>query len=373
MTLPRIAIDAMGGDEGVRVMVEGAALARRDHDAFKFLLVGDETRIERALDNHPGLRGASEILHCDDVVAGDELPSRALRRAKTTSMGLAVNAVKTGEAGAAVSAGNTGALMAMSKIALRTMPGIDRPALAALLPSLESHDVVMLDLGANTEADARNLVQFAVMGAAYSRIVNGFDRPKVRLLNIGTEEIKGTESLRDAATQLQSATQDSEGGLRLEFDGFVESDKINRGETHVVVTDGFSGNIALKAIEGSARFVTDLLRQAFTSSLRSKFGFLVSRPATELLRHHLDPNNHNGAVFLGLNGVIVKSHGSATAKGVSNAVAVTASLLSNALTERIAEDLARLGENWGAGNVAASEEGAQSSNASTLSDKEQTA
>lgn len=343
MSLPRIAVDAMGGDEGVRVMIEGAALARRDHDKFKFLLVGDSKRIEAALENHPNLRAASEILHCDDVVGGDELPSRAIRRAKTTSMGLAVNAVKTGDAGAAVSAGNTGALMAMSKLALRTMPGIDRPALAAIMPTLQAHDVVMLDLGANTEADARNLVQYAVMGAAYSRIVNGFDKPVVRLLNIGTEEIKGTEELRDAAAMLTEASR-GEGGLAMVFDGFVESDKINRGETHVVVTDGFSGNIALKAIEGSARFVTDLLRQAFTSSLRSKIGFLVSRPATELLRHHLDPNNHNGAVFLGLNGVVVKSHGSATAKGVAHAVAVTARLLENKLTERIAHDLSQLGE-----------------------------
>ncbi|KWV93393.1 phosphate acyltransferase PlsX [Erythrobacter sp. YT30] len=344
MSLPRIAVDAMGGDEGVRVMVEGAALARRDHDSFNFLLVGDQARIEKALADHPNMRGASEILHCEDVVEGDELPSRAIRRAKSTSMGLAVNAVKEGEAGAAVSAGNTGALMAMSKIALRTMPGIDRPALAALMPTLKSHDVVMLDLGANTEADARNLVQFAVMGAAYSRIVNGFDKPKVRLLNIGTEEIKGTDALRDAAARLQQAADKGDGGLALQFDGFVESDKINRGEVDVVVTDGFSGNIALKAIEGSARFVTDLLRQAFTSSLRSKFGFLVSKPATELLRHHLDPNNHNGAVFLGLNGVVVKSHGSATAKGVAHAVAVAARLLENKLTERIAQDLAELGE-----------------------------
>ncbi|MEO1731798.1 MAG: phosphate acyltransferase PlsX [Pseudomonadota bacterium] len=365
MTLPRIAIDAMGGDEGVRVMVEGAALARRDHDEFKFLLVGDQKRIESALDNHPGLRGASEILHCEDVVGGDEQPSKAIRRAKTTSMGLAVNAVKVGDAGAAVSAGNTGALMAMSKLALRTMPGIDRPALAAIMPTLEEHDVIMLDLGANTDANARNLVQFAVMGAAYSRILFGFERPRVRLLNIGTEDIKGTDALREAATHLQSATENADGGLALDFAGFVESDKINRGETHVVVTDGFSGNIALKAIEGSARFVTDLLKQAFTSSLRSKFGFLVSRPATELLRHNLDPNNHNGAVFLGLNGVIVKSHGSATANGVANAVAVTASLLSNALTERIAQDLAQLGGEWGdAGN------GASPADAS---DKDQTA
>ncbi|WAT18729.1 phosphate acyltransferase PlsX [Aurantiacibacter sp. MUD11] len=339
MSLPRIAVDAMGGDHGVRVMVEGAALARRRHDKFKFLLVGDEERIKAALDDHPGMREASEILHCEDVVAGDEKPSRALRRAKTTSMGLAIQAVKDGKAGAAVSAGNTGALMAMSKLALRTMPGIDRPALAALLPTLKEHDVVMLDLGANTEADARNLVQYAIMGAAYSRIVTGFDKPRVRLLNIGTEDIKGTDALRDAAAALQEATD-----LALQFDGFIESDKINRGEVDVVVTDGFSGNIALKAIEGTARFVTDLLKTAFSSSLRSKFGFLVSRPATELLKHHLDPNNHNGGVFLGLNGVIVKSHGSANAQGVANAVAVTARMLEADITRRITADLAALGE-----------------------------
>ncbi len=339
MSLPRIAVDAMGGDEGVRVMVEGAALARRRHDRFKFLLVGDEARIKSALDNHPNLRGASEILHCDDVVAGDEKPSQALRRAKTTSMGLAINAVKTGDAGAAVSGGNTGALMAMAKLALRTMPGIDRPALSALLPTLGDNDLVMLDLGANTDCDARNLVQFAIMGAAYSRIVTGRDEPRVRLLNIGTEETKGTGDLQTAAAQLKAAAS----GLSIAFDGFVEADKIGRGDVDVIVTDGFSGNIALKAVEGTARFVADLLRRAFTSSLRSKVGFLVSRPATELLKHHLDPNNHNGAVFLGLNGVVVKSHGSASALGVANAVAVTARLLEENLTERIAVDLARLG------------------------------
>jgi glycerol-3-phosphate acyltransferase PlsX len=286
------------------------------------------------------MRQASEILHCEDVVGGDEKPTQALRRAKTTSMGLAIQAVKDGRAGAAVSAGNTGALMAMAKLALRTMPGIDRPALAALLPTLEDHDVVMLDLGANTECDPRNLVQWAIMGAAYSRIVTGREAPRVRLLNIGTEEMKGTEVLKDAAAELKAAAT----ALALSFDGFIEADKINRGQTDVVVTDGFSGNIALKSIEGTARFVTDLLRNAFTSSLRSKIGFLVSRPATELLKHHLDPNNHNGAVFLGLNGVVVKSHGSATAAGVANAVAVTARLLEENLTERITADLAELGE-----------------------------
>lgn len=340
MSLPRIAIDAMGGDEGVRVMIDGAALARHRHDRFKFLLVGDETRIKAALEDHPNLAAASEILHAPDTIAGDEKPSRAIRRAKTTSMGLAINAVKEGKAGAAVSAGNTGALMAMSKLALRTMPGIDRPALSALLPTLGENDVLMLDLGANTECDARNLVQFAIMGAAYFRIATEVESPRVRLLNIGTEDTKGTDDLQLAATRLKDAADD----LSISFDGYVEADKINRGEVDVIVSDGFSGNIALKAVEGAARFVTDLLRRAFTSSIRSKFGFLVSKPATELLKHSLDPNNHNGAVFLGLNGVVVKSHGSANAKGVANAVALTARLLENDLTKRIEADLTRLGE-----------------------------
>lgn len=336
-TSPRIAIDAMGGDEGVRVMIAGAALARHRHERFKFLLVGDEAQIRAALENHPNLRAASEILHTTEIVTGDDRPSQALRKSRGSSMGLAINAVKAGDAAAAVSAGNTGALMAMAKVALRTMPGIDRPALAALLPTLADTDVVMLDLGANTECDARNLVQFAVMGAAYSRIIFGFEKPRVRLLNIGTEEMKGTDSLRFAAQHLRDSPE-----LHMAFQGFIEADKINRGDCDVVVCDGFSGNIALKSIEGAARFVTDLLRRAFTSSIRSKFGFLVSRPATELLKHHLDPNNHNGAVFLGLNGVVVKSHGSASIKGVANAVEVAARLVEDDITTRIAQDLEQI-------------------------------
>ncbi len=230
---------------------------------------------------------------------------------------------------------------ARATLALRTLPGIARPARSALRPTLGENDLVMLDLGANTECDARNLVQFAVMGAAYSRIVTGRDMPRVRLLNIGSEETKGTEDLQSAAAKLRATAAD----LSISFDGFIEADKLGRGDVDVVVSDGFSGNIALKAVEGTARFVADLLRRAFASSLRSKFGFLVSRPATELLKHHLDPNNHNGAVFLGLNGVVVKSHGSASALGVANAVAVTARLLEENLIERIAADLAQLGGN----------------------------
>jgi phosphate acyltransferase len=334
---PHIAIDAMGGDEGVRIMMAGVAEARRRHDGLRFSLFGDGTLIEAALNNHPNLRAASTVIHCEGVVDANEKPGVALRKANSTSMGLAIQAVKSGEAGAAVSAGNTGALMAMAKVALRTMPGIDRPALAALLPTLGNNDVVMLDLGANTECDTRNLVQFAVMGAAYARVLMDLERPRVRLLNIGTEDLKGTDEIRDAAAILRAATT-----LKMQFDGFTEGDKIGSGATDVIVSDGFSGNIALKTAEGTARFVTDLLRRAFTSSVRSKIGFLISKPAMHLLKHHLDPNVHNGAVFLGLNGVVVKSHGSANATGVANAVHVAARLLKADITRRIADDIANV-------------------------------
>jgi phosphate acyltransferase len=325
----------MGGDEGLAVMLAGVALARRRWPGLTFDLVGDEAAIATALANHPNLAAASTIIHAPETIAGSDRPAQAIRRSKTTSMGIAIDRVKQGHAGAAVSSGNTGALMAMAKLALRTMPGIDRPALAALLPSLGETDYVMLDLGANTEVEARNLVEFAIMGAAYSRIALGIERPRVSLLNIGTEDLKGTEEIRDAAATLKAADH-----LQMQFCGFIEGDKISRGETDVVVCDGFSGNISLKTMEGTARFVTDLLKRAFTSSIRSKFGFLVSRPATELLRHHLDPNNHNGAVFMGLNGVVVKSHGSANDVGVANAIGVAAKLVASKVTQRITDDLA---------------------------------
>jgi phosphate acyltransferase len=334
VTTPRIAIDAMGGDSGVSTMLAGAALALGRSPDLRFLIVGDEAAIRAELARHPKLAAASEIRHAPDKISGDDKPSQAIRRAKTTSMGLAVAAVKDGNAEAAVSAGNTGALMAMAKLALRTMKGIDRPALAALMPTLGENDVVMLDLGANTECDANNLVQFAVMGACYARTAMEIEHPKVALLNIGTEELKGTDELKDAAALLRGAPS-----LPLEFAGFIEANHVNRGSVDVVVSDGFSGNIALKAIEGTARFVTDLLRRSFQSSFRSKMGFLLSKPALHLLRVHLDPNNHNGAVFLGLNGIVVKSHGGADAKGMANAIALAAKLVRDDLNRRISDDL----------------------------------
>ncbi|HEX7657332.1 MAG TPA: phosphate acyltransferase PlsX [Sphingomonas sp.] len=331
---PRIAVDAMGGDEGLAVMLAGVARARRKFEGMKFILVGDEAAIRAGLESHPNLTAHSEIVHAPDTVGPSDKPSQAIRRAKTTSMGVAIDMVKQGRAGAAVSSGNTGALMAMAKLSLRTMPGIDRPALAAMLPTLGDNDVVVLDLGANTECDARNLVQFAVMGAAYARTNMDLASPRVALLNIGTEDQKGTDIIRDAATTLRAADH-----LPLNFTGFIEGDRLSRGEVDVIVCDGFSGNIALKTAEGTARFVADLLKRAFRSSARSKIGFLISRPATELLRHHLDPNIHNGAVFLGLNGLVVKSHGGATELGVATAIGAAAKMVRDRLTERIIDDL----------------------------------
>ena len=333
-TGPCIAIDAMGGDAGPAAMIAGASRALRKDHFLRFVFFGDEQQVAGQIATHKNLAGHYQIVHSPESIAPSEKPSQAIRRARTTSMGMAINAVKDEVADAALSGGNTGALMAMSKLALRTMPGIDRPALAALLPTLGETDVIMLDLGANTECDAQNLVQFAVMGAAYSRTVLGIASPRVKMLNIGTEELKGTDELKDAAALLREADY-----LPFRFDGFTEGDQLSRGAVDVVVTDGFSGNIALKTAEGTARFVTDLLRRAFKSSLRSKAGFALSKPALNLLKVHLDPNNHNGAVFLGLNGLVVKSHGSANPKGVANAIRVAATMVRNDTTRKIGEDL----------------------------------
>src|SRR5918993_3013261 len=233
---PRIAIDAMGGDGGPAAMLSGASRARRRDPSLQFLFFGDEKLIGPELARHRNLADGVTVTHTEGSIAPSEKPSQAIRRAKTTSMGMAINAVKEGKADAALSGGNTGAMMAMAKLALRTMPGIDRPALAALLPTLGRNDSVMLDLGANTECDAQNLVQFAVMGAAYSRTVLGIARPRVKLLNIGTEELKGTGELKEAAALLRDADY-----LDMSFKGFTEGDQLSRGQVDVVVTDGFSG------------------------------------------------------------------------------------------------------------------------------------
>ena len=329
-----IALDAMGGDIGPAVVVAGAELARERYPELRFRIFGQEAVIRAAMASAPRMAAEAEVVHVEGVVLGTDKPSQAIRRARSTSMGRAIDAVKKGEAAAAVSAGNTGALMAMSKLALRMMEGVDRPALVALMPTLKS-DAVVLDLGANTDCDAENLVQFAVMGAAFARIVLGLDRPKVAFLNIGEEDMKGTEEIREAAQLLRTAAVD----LPLDFLGNVEGNGIAQGNTDVIVTDGFSGNIALKTAEGTAKLVSGLLGSAYRASLWTKIGYLFSRPALRALRDQLDPNNHNGAVFLGLNGVVVKSHGGASAKGFANAIGVARDLVVQDIHARIHDDM----------------------------------
>ncbi|MEI6417650.1 MAG: phosphate acyltransferase PlsX [Sphingomonadales bacterium] len=333
---PVIALDVMSGDAGAAVALAAADIAAERYPRLRFRLYGKAADIEAGLQAAPRLAGVSEIIHTDDVVLMTDKPSQALRRSRTSSMGMAIDAVKQGQAHAAVSAGNTGALMAMSLFALRTMPGIDRPALAALLPTLKN-DVVVLDLGANVECDAENLVQFAVMGAAFARTVLGIDRPRVGLLNIGEEELKGTDDIKAAAATLRAAAS-----LPMDFQGFIEGDKIGAGTIDVVVTDGFSGNIALKTAEGTGKLVVGLLAEAFRSSWLSQIGYLLSRGALRALRAHLDPNAHNGAVFLGLNGLVVKSHGGANARGIANAIGVAHDLIMDNVSTRIAHDMASL-------------------------------
>ncbi len=329
---PVIALDVMGGDGGPAVVVAAAEVAQERYPRLAFRLYGDETVIRDHLGKAPRVAANAVVVHCPDVILGTDKPSAAIRRARTTSMGMGVAAIKAGDAQAMVSAGNTGALMAMAKLTLRTMPGIDRPALVALLPTLKN-DSVVLDLGANVECDTENLVQFAVMGAAFARTVLGLERPRVALLNIGEEELKGTEELKMAAALLRAAD------LPMSFEGFVEGDKIGAGDVDVIVTDGFTGNVALKTAEGTGRLVTGLLAQSFRSSLLSSLGYLLSRGALRTLARHLDPNAHNGAVFLGLNGLVVKSHGGATVRGFAHAIGVAHDLVAGDIARRIAVDL----------------------------------
>lgn len=313
----RIALDAMGGDVGASVVIPGAAIALKKHRDSEFLLYGDSKLIYEQLASHPALKKASRVIHTDVTVSMHDKPSQALRRGrKTSSMWLAIDAVKKGEADVAVSAGNTGALMAMARFHLHTMPGIDRPAIAAVWPTARGESVV-LDLGASIGGDANHLVALSVMGSAMASVLFNIERPTVGLLNIGVEEIKGHEEIRDAAEKLRAMNLP-----QLDYIGFVEGDGIGSGAADVIVSEGFSGNIALKAAEGTARQMADFLRSAMASSWQSKIGYLFARKAFKALRDKLDPNKSNGGVLLGLKGVVVKSHGGINAEGFASAVNV---------------------------------------------------
>jgi glycerol-3-phosphate acyltransferase PlsX len=330
-----IALDAMGGDHAPQVVIAGADMARERFPGLRFLLYGDARALSRCLEGRSALAARATVEHTPDQVGADAKPSQVLRQGRNTSMRLAIDAVRDGHASAAVSAGNTGALMALAKFALKTLPGIERPAIATLVPTRRS-EAVVLDLGANAECDAANLVQFAVMGEVFARAVLGFAKPTVGLLNIGTEEVKGHDKIREAAAALRASD------LPIEFRGFVEGTDLTSGKVDVVVTDGFTGNVALKVAEGTVALYSQFLREAFRSSPLAKLGYLLARPALQLARQRLDPRRYNGAMFLGLNGIVVKSHGGTDALGFANAIGVAVDLVQQGTNERITAELRQL-------------------------------
>jgi glycerol-3-phosphate acyltransferase PlsX len=326
----RIALDAMGGDIGASVVIPGAAISLTRHPDSEFLLFGDSALIEAELSKHPALKKVSTVFHTTVAVSMNDKPSQALRRGrKVSSMWQAIDAVKKGEADVAVSAGNTGALMAMSRFCLRMLDGIDRPALAAIWPTARG-DSVVLDLGATIGGDAHHLKALAVMGSAMASALFDLERPTVGLLNIGVEEMKGGEEIREAAELLRAANLP-----QLDFIGFVEGDGIGKGAADVIVTEGFSGNIALKAAEGTARQIAEYLRSAMGRTWRSRIGYLFARNAFQALREKMDPNKSNGAVFLGLKGIVVKSHGGTNSDGFAYAIDVGYDMVSYDLLTKI--------------------------------------
>jgi glycerol-3-phosphate acyltransferase PlsX len=332
----RIALDAMGGDVGAAVAVPAAELSLLRHPNVEFLLFGNAAAIEPLLDAHPRLKAASRVVHTDVAVRMGDKPSQALRRGRwKSSMWLAVDAVKKHEADVAVSAGNTGALMAMAKFNLRTLAGIDRPAIAALWPTLKGESVV-LDLGATIGADAEHLVDLSVMGSAMARALFDVERPTVGLLNIGVEEVKGLEQVREAGRILREADLPN-----LDYVGFIEGTDIGEGTVNVVVTEGFAGNIALKTAEGTARQLVGYLRSTMNRTWRARLGYALARDAFDSLREKMDPGKANGGVFLGLNGIVIKSHGGADAKGFAAAIDLGYDMIRCELLGKVRQTLER--------------------------------
>lgn len=328
-----IALDAMGGDLGPEVVIPGAAIAMVRHPGLQFILFGDEAKMKPWLDNNPKLAAVARARHAEISVAMDEKPSQALRRGRNKSgMWLAIDSVHKGEANAIVSAGNTGALMAMSRFILRTLSGIERPAIAAIWPTTRGQSIV-LDVGATVGADSRQLLEFAIMGEAMASCLFGIENPSVGLLNIGVEEVKGNEDVKEAGRLLRELK------LPLHYAGFVEGDDIGKGKVDVVVTEGFTGNVAMKAAEGTAKQFTTFLKTALNSTLLTKLGAVLASGAFHALRERLDPRKHNGGVFLGLNGVVVKSHGGTDALGFANAIDVAVDMVKNGLVAKIAADV----------------------------------
>lgn len=333
-----IAIDAMGGDNAPDMVVAGIEMARKRYPEAQFLLFGDPDGLAPLLAKYSDLASVTEIRRAETVISNDTKPSTALRNGRQSSMRLAIDAVGAGEADFIISAGNTGALMVMAKTVLKTLPGIDRPAIASFFPTRRG-ETVMLDLGANIECAPENLVQFALMGSIFARTALGIQDPKVGLLNIGAEELKGRETIRAAAQMLR------ETALPVDYAGFVEGDGLTAGTFDVIVTDGFTGNVALKSAEGTARFISDMIRENVKASWMAKLGFLLARSTFKKLRMRIDPRRYNGAMFLGLGGVCIKSHGGTDAFGFANAIGVGVDLVSHKFNQRIADEMSPFAEN----------------------------
>ncbi|TAJ37414.1 MAG: phosphate acyltransferase PlsX [Reyranella sp.] len=327
----------MGGDQAPEVVVNGADIARERYPGASFLLFGDPARLKPLVDRRKGLAQALEIVPAEDAVSPDDKPSFALRRRRQSSMWLAVDAAAQGRADTVVSAGNTGALLAISMVAMRMLPGAHRPALASFMPTNRG-ETVMLDLGANLECDAENLAEFAVMGSVFAQVLLGLSEPAVGLLNVGSEELKGHEELRQAAMMLRRE------GSPVSFHGFVEGNDIGVGKVDVVVTDGFTGNIALKAIEGTAKLYTGFVRDAFKTSTFAKIGYLFASGALVKMRKRVDPRRYNGGVFVGLDGICVKSHGGTDALGFAYAIGVAIDMVRYDYRSKLVEGLAKLHE-----------------------------
>ena len=332
-----VAIDAHGGDHAPGIVIKGIQQARIRHPGIRYKVFGDEARIAPLIAAEPGLAAVCTIIHTPDAVAMDAKPSVAVRTGRRSSMRLAIDCVAEGQADCVVSAGNTGALMAMAMFSLKTLRGIDRPAIASFFPTLRG-ETVMLDLGANVVCQSDNLVQFALMGAIFSKTLLGIAEPTIGVLNIGAEDVKGNEVVKAAAATLRTMP------LPGKFHGFVEGNDISFGTVDVVVTDGFTGNVALKTAEGMAKFYAELLKRSFRSSWLAKIGYLFMRPALLNLKQRTDPRKYNGAMFLGLQGVCVKSHGGTDEIGFANAVGVAADLAIHRFNDKISAEMIRLAE-----------------------------
>ncbi len=341
-----ISLDGMGGDHAPNIVVEGAWLARKKYPQAKFIIFGDEKKIGPLIRKHPGLEAVMELRHTPDRVTSEDKPSVALRQGRNSSMRLAIDAVGNGEADCVVSAGNTGALMAMAKFVLKALPGITRPAIATYMPTkVAGRGVVMLDLGANVECSPQNLLEFATLGGVFSREIMKTAEPRIGLLNVGSEQMKGDETVKGAAELLEAASH-----LPGKYIGFVEGNDISSGTVDVVVTDGFTGNIVLKAIEGTAKLLGSLVRQTLIASWLGKIGAIlclpgiaVALPCFMTLKKRLDPNHYNGASFMGLKGLCIKSHGGTNAIGFANAIGVAADMALMQFNKKVAQELESMG------------------------------